>query len=380
MEQLAMFIATTAEEKRIAEWVVDFITTDFSEKIRPVPWYHGWHSGDMTLQKLQQFADETDGSLFFWTPDDVTTSRHETRAVTRDNLHFEAGLFVGRHDSQRTQILIPAIGHTFQTYQPSDFRGVQFERYTAVTDDHSMGLHLPKTIRQACLRLLSLGPRTRPTRAFSQVTHQDELNSIPTLVGSEPRLELQWIVPELGTATRIDLVNGYRLNNEIIRELGAFALRADARLRVCFIDAWDEPLLALYMRKTGRTATHIRDAINSAIADLFNLSHTDPSSDHDAVIVPSGPVSGLAAHYQVFLTKQRPTYTYCRVDDRALMVPLDVKRQKNPRPPAWALSRTACPTVFDYYLGDIEKMLGDDEVDQAGIPVSRRLVYDSRAT
>jgi len=108
-------------------------------------------------------------------------------------------------------------------------------------------------------------------------------------------------------------------------------------------------------------------AVNHSLSQLFQ---TPEPPDFGRPSLPDGCPTELRAHYQVYLAKQRITYSYCRIDNQALIVPLDVKTDKEPRPPAWAISRELCPATFDYYLGDIEKMFGDRELEP--------LKYDSR--
>lgn len=247
-----------------------------------------------------------------------------------------------------------------------------FQPYTPFTNFVEMESLLPSPIRRVCEYLLTLPRQPRPMSSFSQVTHRVGLESVHTLVGKEPLLEEQWLLPQLASARQIDLVNYYRINEDLIRALREFSSRPDNRLRVCFMDAWDEPLVAIHNRKVGHDAEYMQRAVNRSLAYVFELFGLPDSSDFRRPHLPTGCPASLLAHYQVYLSKQRITYSYCRIDDQALIVPLDVKTAKEDRPPAWAISKAICPAAFDYYLQDIEKMLTDADL--------KPLKYDSRQT
>lgn len=61
--------------------------------------------GELTLPKLEACASNYDFALIVMTPDDVVRSRHKAKPAPRDNLIFEAGLFMGRIGRQRTLII-----------------------------------------------------------------------------------------------------------------------------------------------------------------------------------------------------------------------------------------------------------------------------------
>lgn len=366
---LSVFIASTQERRALAAYTTQFIQDNYAGRIDPKPWYAHWYSGDQTLDKVRQFAETTDAGIFFWTPDDQTQSRGQTRNAVRDNLVFEAGLFVALHGPARTQILVPKDQHGFLSNVASDFHGVTLQPFTDIRANEEMEVSLEAPLRRVCDRLLSLPPQARAKSPFASVASYQGLERVHTLVGNQPHLESQWLMPLLSTATKIDLINAYRVNEELLRGLEGFTARPGARLRACFIDAWDELVVAIQCRKTSHTPEYIRRAINDSLTRLLRLPD---SSDLTAPYLPRGCPSWMRAHYQVFLAKQRLTYTLCRVDDRALIVPLDVKSDKEKRPKAWAISEAICPETFAYYLEDIDKMFNDERL--------KPKCYDSRET
>jgi predicted nucleotide-binding protein len=63
-----------------------------------------WPGGRFTLENLLRFVDNTDAAILFWTADDKTWYRETQRFEPRDNLLFEAGLFIAAHGRDRTQL------------------------------------------------------------------------------------------------------------------------------------------------------------------------------------------------------------------------------------------------------------------------------------
>src|SRR5688572_29889201 len=94
---MRIFIGSSSEQRPFVDFVTDFIRTNYGPTLEPVPWTIYWKGGHFTLEALQALADETDASILFWTPDDRTWYRGVERGQPRDNLLFEAGLFLAAH-------------------------------------------------------------------------------------------------------------------------------------------------------------------------------------------------------------------------------------------------------------------------------------------
>jgi predicted nucleotide-binding protein len=52
--------------------------------------------GDSTLEALERAVLEYEFGIFVFTPDDEIHTRGELKPVARDNVVFEAGLFIGK--------------------------------------------------------------------------------------------------------------------------------------------------------------------------------------------------------------------------------------------------------------------------------------------
>ncbi|HEY0426277.1 MAG TPA: nucleotide-binding protein [Pyrinomonadaceae bacterium] len=80
------------------------------------------------LETLLNNRNEYDFAVFVFAPDDVTTSKDETKFSPRDNVLFESGLFMGACGRERVFIVYE---ETSELKIPSDFAGVTLATYNA---------------------------------------------------------------------------------------------------------------------------------------------------------------------------------------------------------------------------------------------------------
>ena len=74
----------------------------------PIPWNQGiFEPSSTTLEALIQALDNVDFGVFLFGPDDVAVIGNQQYQVTRDNVIFELGLFVGRLGKDRSFIIAP---------------------------------------------------------------------------------------------------------------------------------------------------------------------------------------------------------------------------------------------------------------------------------
>jgi hypothetical protein len=120
-----------------------------------------------TLESLVAAADKFDFAVLVLTPDDMTLSRGEVENSPRDNVLFEAGLFMGRLGRQRAFILHPK-GKGMKI--PSDLAGVSVATFELPADGN-----IRSAVSSACYDIIdavkSLGkvgrvvPMTNPSLA-----------------------------------------------------------------------------------------------------------------------------------------------------------------------------------------------------------------------
>lgn len=93
--------------------------------------------GQMTIEALEKAVQEFQFAIFVFTPDDQLTSRGETKNVARDNVIFEAGLFIGGLGRQRTFVVMPdGNGLTL----PSDLAGLTVAKFHPKSENKAAAL------------------------------------------------------------------------------------------------------------------------------------------------------------------------------------------------------------------------------------------------
>lgn len=114
-----VFIGSSKEALPIAERVRDLIR--YSAQVRL--WDSSFSPGEWTLQAILDHAQDSDFGVFLMAPDDNTVLRGKRQWTVRDNVLFEAGIFMGAIGPKRTFLLWPsnAFGHL---RLPSDLAGM----------------------------------------------------------------------------------------------------------------------------------------------------------------------------------------------------------------------------------------------------------------
>jgi hypothetical protein len=355
-----VFIGSSSEQRRLVEWLTNFMRTDYGGRLEPVPWTAYWTGGSYTFEHLENLVSSTDAAIFFWTADDRTWYRGTERHEPRDNLVFEAGLFFAAHGRKRAQLLLP-------TYAPSDHRKVAIPSdlhgltvtYYQWADGDVAVTGLPYSARNVCDALCLLGPRPRLSVDLQFLHSHRAIEAVSTLVG-DYRTMLNDGIARLAagkTVQQIDILVAYRVG-DIRRVLDDFRKRPGGRLRVCFADMWDEELLRVYQRKyTDRNADRIRNALSDSIQGLFGQCDVDVNQDRPFKISNLRDVP--QAQYELRLTSQRLTYSFYRVDKFAFVIPLDMKTSQNPAPLAWAIAQDTSPEIYQHYLDEFSRMFAE---------------------
>ncbi len=100
--------------------------------------------GSSTLEALEAAVDKYDFSIFVFTADDQIEKRQTRGPVPRDNVVFEAGLFIGKLGRRRTFIVRP---RDVDMQIPSDLNGI------TVADYDSAKTNLTAAVGPACSRI-----------------------------------------------------------------------------------------------------------------------------------------------------------------------------------------------------------------------------------
>jgi hypothetical protein len=352
-----VFIGSSYEQRRLVEWLTNFMRTEYGGRIDPVPWTAYWPGGKYTYEHLENLVSSTDAAILFWTADDRTWYRETERHEPRDNLVFEAGLFFAAHGRRRTQLLLPtyASSDKRKVAIPSDLYGLTVTYYQWA-DEEVAATGLPYSARNVCDALSQLGPRPRLPVELQFLQSHREIEEVSTLVGDFRTMLNDGIGRLAGGdhVQQIDILVAYRVG-DIRRVLDGFRKRAGGRLRVCFADMWDDELLKVYQRKyADRNAEQIRNALRESIQGL--LGQCDLDIKEERLVGVSNLRADPHAQYEVRLTSQRLTYSFYRVDRVLFVIPLDMKTEQNPPPVAWAIAQDTAPRTYQHYFEEFTRM------------------------
>lgn len=121
-----LFIASSKERLPIARLIQELLAEDTKARV----WDQGLFGlSKTTIENLLHTLGSYDFALFVLAPDDLATIRSDNITVTRDNVIFELGLFMGRLGPERTFILVPQDDKSF--HLPADLLGVVAAKYDA---------------------------------------------------------------------------------------------------------------------------------------------------------------------------------------------------------------------------------------------------------
>ena len=361
MPTCRVFIGSSGEQVRLVEWLTAFIASNYAGRLEPVPWTIPWPGGLFTLEHLLKVVEETDASILFWTADDKTWYRNTERQQPRDNLVFEAGLFLAAHGRDRTQLLLPTYAASDARKDvavPSDVLGLTWNGF-AWSDGPAAATGLPATARSVCDQLATLGPRPRFPVAFPALVNHDRVEAVRTFCGEWETVNTE-VILRLGgspSATEIDIVAAYRVG-DLRRVLDPYRKRPASRLRACFGNFWDESLAEAYRRKYyDRDAAYMRTAVQDSIRGL--LGACDLKQNAEGNLVATAVADPPSGGYDIRLTPQRITFGYYRIDGVAVLVPLDMKRAQNPAPYAWVIDSATAPRTFEHYRYQYDQMFAE---------------------
>jgi len=121
-----IFIGSSQEAMPIAELVCAEFTKRNDEakiKLTPLPWWDLGYRNQYFLEKFPETLEECKFAIFILTLDDMLKIRGDEKEVTRDNVWFEAGMFIGKHGRHRTFFLVSKDDRK-KSHFPSDMAGL----------------------------------------------------------------------------------------------------------------------------------------------------------------------------------------------------------------------------------------------------------------
>lgn len=119
-----MFIGSSVEGLEIAEAIQQNLAHDIFCTL----WTQGvFNLSSYTLDALLKEFKKNDYGVFVFSPSDVAKIRSKQFQVVRDNVIFEAGLFMGKHGKGKCFIVIPRGIKGF--HLPTDLLGLKPAEY-----------------------------------------------------------------------------------------------------------------------------------------------------------------------------------------------------------------------------------------------------------
>jgi predicted nucleotide-binding protein len=118
-----VFIGSSIEAKKIC----GALQLALQHEARVSAWYQTFPLSAGTLDSLLTKFSSCEFAIFVFSPDDLATIRQEDYAIARDNVLFEAGLFMGMHGKGRAFIVTPMGTPSF--HMPTDLLGFTTTTY-----------------------------------------------------------------------------------------------------------------------------------------------------------------------------------------------------------------------------------------------------------
>ena len=146
-------------------------------------WPKAFSATKNTLEELAALVDKFDFAVFVLSRDDVSTIRKETVPVVRDNVIFEAGMFVGRLGRERVFLLTPHDDE--KLHLPTDLLGTTTLVYDAQRPDGNLG----DATQPACMEIEQRIKEFGGIRASKGVVAYDDNIVITTFDGSYVQVE-----------------------------------------------------------------------------------------------------------------------------------------------------------------------------------------------
>lgn len=119
-----VFVGSSSESRRLAQ----AIQNNLSNAAHVQLWTQAvFQPSDSFLEGLLNECQSADFAVMVLSPDDITKSRNIVEASPRDNIIFEAGLFMGALGRKRVFLLVPK---NSSIKKPSDLSGITMLEYT----------------------------------------------------------------------------------------------------------------------------------------------------------------------------------------------------------------------------------------------------------
>ena len=147
-----VFIASSSESRDVAR----ALQLELEEWAETTIWSQGVFTPSRTaLDDLITAAGEYDFGIFVFSLEDIVKIRNEEYWITRDNVVFELGVFIGKLGKERTFLVVP---HTKEKFHlPTDLLGITYLAYEAHRRDANLQAALGSASTQIGWAIKKLG-------------------------------------------------------------------------------------------------------------------------------------------------------------------------------------------------------------------------------
>ena len=154
-----VFIGSSTEDLRVANAIqarLDFDTeaTVWNQDI--------FKLSQFSLESLSKALDASDFAVFIVCPNDVVSLRGEQYTVSRDNVIFELGMFIGRIGRERTFLVMPREEQGF--HMPTDLLGLTPATYDSKRSDNNTSAAVGAACTNILEQIKHLGPLNSGTQ------------------------------------------------------------------------------------------------------------------------------------------------------------------------------------------------------------------------
>ena len=132
-----LFIGSLSETLKLAEALAKNLSPVAESRL----WPDIFEIGDTTIESLMRELEICDFAVLIAADDDIVSRRGEERTVPRDNIVFEAGLFIGCLGRRRVFVVCELRSRVNLPY--SDLSGVTFATYDSTISDAEISMKSP---------------------------------------------------------------------------------------------------------------------------------------------------------------------------------------------------------------------------------------------
>lgn len=158
-----IFVASSSEAKQVAYDIQELLKDDAECEV----WTTAMEPSKSTFESLRKWLEIADFGISVFAPDDDLNLKGGEFLATRDNVIFEAGLFIGKLGISRNFIFKPKNTPNFRL--PSDLLGITTLSYDPSPENKDHRSSMRGDINEVRRAIGQLGPKAIDSDAFDQV-------------------------------------------------------------------------------------------------------------------------------------------------------------------------------------------------------------------